>query len=96
MTVRGDFSRQSFLGPEAEQILADARVTIAGLGGGGSHIVQQLAHLGVGHFRLIDPQEIDASNLNRLVGATARTSARNAQSAHRGTAHSRHSSVGGG
>ncbi len=71
MTVREDFSRQSFLGPEAERILADARVTIAGLGGGGSHIVQQLAHLGVGHFRLIDPQEIDASNLNRLVGATA-------------------------
>jgi hypothetical protein len=26
--------------------------------------------LGVGHFRLIDPQEIDDSNLNRLVGAT--------------------------
>ena len=47
------------------------RVTIVGLGGGGSHIAQQLAHLGIGHFRLIDPQEIEASNLNRLVGATA-------------------------
>jgi hypothetical protein len=71
MTERGDFSRQSFLGADAEQILADARVTIVGLGGGGSHIAQQLAHLGVGHFRLIDPQQIDDSNLNRLVGATA-------------------------
>jgi hypothetical protein len=71
MTARRDFIRQSFLGPDAEQILADARVTIVGLGGGGSHIAQQLAHLGVGHFRLIDPQEIDDSNLNRLVGATA-------------------------
>jgi hypothetical protein len=40
------------------------------LGGGGSHIAQQLAHLGVGRYRLIDPQSIDASNLNRLVGAT--------------------------
>jgi molybdopterin/thiamine biosynthesis adenylyltransferase len=70
MTSRGDFSRQSFLGANAEQILTATRVTIVGLGGGGSHIAQQLAHAGVGHFRLIDPQEIDASNLNRLVGAT--------------------------
>jgi molybdopterin/thiamine biosynthesis adenylyltransferase len=71
MTARGDFSRQSFLGPESEQTFAEARVTIVGLGGGGSHIAQQLAHLGVGNLRLIDPQEIGASNLNRLVGATA-------------------------
>jgi hypothetical protein len=70
MTDRGDFSRQSFLGTDSEQILADTRVAIVGLGGGGSHIAQQLAHLGVGHIRLIDPQEIDAGNLNRLVGAT--------------------------
>jgi molybdopterin-synthase adenylyltransferase len=70
MTGRGDFSRQSFLGPNSERILAEARVAIIGLGGGGSHIAQQLAHLGVGDFRLIDPQEIDCSNLNRLVGAT--------------------------
>src|SRR5437870_13764265 len=65
-----DFTRQSFLGPGAEQKLADVRVAIAGLGGGGSHIAQQLAHVGVGHYRLIDPQAIEASNLNRLVGAT--------------------------
>jgi molybdopterin-synthase adenylyltransferase len=71
MSARGDFSRQNFLGPNAEHILADARVTIVGLGGGGSHIAQHLAHLGIGHIRLIDPQEIDDSNLNRLVGGTA-------------------------
>jgi len=65
-----DFTRQSFLGRASASILADARVTICGLGGGGSHIAQQLAHLGVGHFRLIDPDVIEASNLNRLVGAT--------------------------
>ena len=69
MTSLRDFSRQGFLGAGSEQALADARVTIVGLGGGGSHIAQQLAHLGVGHIRLIDPQEIEASNLNRLVGA---------------------------
>lgn len=70
MTDDRDFSRQSFLGAYAEELLADVRVTIVGLGGGGSHIAQQLAHVGVGHFRLIDPDNIEPSNLNRLIGAT--------------------------
>lgn len=65
-----DLSRQSFLGPHSDRDLAETRVAIVGLGGGGSHMAQQLAHVGVGSFRLIDPQEIEASNLNRLVGAT--------------------------
>lgn len=70
MTALPDLSRQSFLGPRSDLELAATRVTVVGLGGGGSHIAQQLAHLGVGAVRLIDPQEIEASNLNRLVGAT--------------------------
>jgi hypothetical protein len=70
MTAHGDFSRQGFLGPDAEQILGNLRVTIVGLGGGGSHVAQQLAHIGVGEIRLIDPDAIEDSNLNRLVGAT--------------------------
>jgi molybdopterin/thiamine biosynthesis adenylyltransferase len=65
-----DFSRQSFLGATSGADLWNTRVAIVGLGGGGSHIAQQLAHLGVGHFRLIDPDAIEASNLNRLVGGT--------------------------
>lgn len=64
-----DFSRQSFLGSKSEEILAGTRVLIAGLGGGGSHIAQQLAHIGVGEIRLVDPDRIEPSNLNRLVGA---------------------------
>jgi molybdopterin/thiamine biosynthesis adenylyltransferase len=70
MTKERDFTRQSFLGTQSEKILAGSRVTVVGLGGGGSHIAQQLAHLGVGNIRLIDPDKIEASNLNRLVGAT--------------------------
>jgi molybdopterin-synthase adenylyltransferase len=73
---------QLFSAPDAEQILADARVAIIGMGGGGSHIAQQLAHLGVGHFRLIDPQEIEASNLNRLVGATVQDVAQKTPKVH--------------
>ncbi|MDO8773511.1 MAG: ThiF family adenylyltransferase [Burkholderiaceae bacterium] len=62
--------RQSFLGPTSEQNLAATTVGILGLGGGGSHIALQLAHLGVGGYVLIDPDTIDETNLNRLVNGT--------------------------
>lgn len=64
--------RQSFLGVNSDDILETCQVGIVGLGGGGSHIVEQLAHIGVGNFVLIDPDRIDkdGTNLNRLVGAT--------------------------
>jgi molybdopterin/thiamine biosynthesis adenylyltransferase len=65
-----DFSRQTFLGPKSEAIHSAAKVGIVGLGGGGSHLSQQLAHVGIGNFVLVDPQLIDESNTNRLVGAT--------------------------
>jgi molybdopterin/thiamine biosynthesis adenylyltransferase len=46
-------------------------VAIVGLGGGGSHVVQQLAHIGVGNFLVVDPDVVEEKNLNRLVGAIA-------------------------
>lgn len=69
MSIRG--LRQSFLGADSERVLGALRVGVVGLGGGGSHIVQQLAHLGVGSFVLVDPDCIEETNLNRLVGGTA-------------------------
>ena len=65
------FSRQSFLGEDAERIVAQAVIGVAGLGGGGSHIVQQLAHIGFQNYVLYDGDEIEDSNLNRLVGGTS-------------------------
>jgi hypothetical protein len=62
--------RQGFLGKDAPRILRDVRVAVVGLGGGGSHVVQQLAHVGVLHYSLYDPDVIEESNLNRLVGGT--------------------------
>lgn len=62
--------RQSFLGPDSDMILEAAIVGIVGLGGGGSHVVQQAAHLGIGGFVNVDPQNIDVTNTNRLVGGT--------------------------
>jgi len=64
------FTRQSFLGSSAEQKIAYTRVGIVGLGGGGSHIVQQLAHVGFSTFSLFDNDTVESSNLNRLVGGT--------------------------
>ena len=62
--------RQDFLGKASDEILNGLRVAIVGLGGGGSHIAQQLAHIGVRQFVLFDPDQIEESNLNRLVGGT--------------------------
>jgi molybdopterin/thiamine biosynthesis adenylyltransferase len=62
--------RQSFLGADSDQTLDEITAGIAGLGGGGSHVAQQLAHVGVGNFVLVDEDVIDETNLNRLVGGT--------------------------
>lgn len=64
------FQRQSFLGPDQERIFRKSKIGIVGLGGGGSHIVLQTAHLGVGNFVVLDPDNVEESNLNRLLGAT--------------------------
>lgn len=68
------YSRQSFLGPNAQEIITKAVIGIAGAGGGGSHIIQQAAHIGFQNFVIYDPQRVDAekTNLTRLVGATVR------------------------
>lgn len=62
--------RQSFLGADSDATLAAATVGLVGLGGGNSHVVEQLAHLGVGGFVLLDDDIITLTNLNRLVGGT--------------------------
>lgn len=64
-----DLSRQSFLGADSDAILRDSKVVIVGLCGGGSHVAQQLAHVGVGRFMLCDPDVVEDTNLNRMVGA---------------------------
>jgi molybdopterin/thiamine biosynthesis adenylyltransferase len=68
--VNEQLIRQGFLGAGSDEKLARLRVGVIGLGGGGSHVVQQLAHLGVGQFTVVDHDRIDISNLNRLIGGT--------------------------
>ena len=65
------FDRQvRFFGQEGQERLANARVAVVGVGGLGSHVVQQLAFLGVRRLiGAIDAQELGLTNRNRLVGA---------------------------
>ncbi len=58
------------LGVEGQALLSHLRVAIVGAGGLGSQIAQALTLLGVGHLTLIDPDRLELSNLNRIVGAT--------------------------
>jgi len=64
------FDRQvRAFGPDGQAQLQRLRIGVVGLGGTGSVVVQQLAHLGVAEFLLIDPDVLEISNLNRVVGA---------------------------
>ena len=68
MSVKNN--RQSFLGESLDGVLENCLIGVVGLGGGGSQIVQQLAHIGFKRYVLCDYDEIEDTNLNRLVGAT--------------------------
>lgn len=60
------------LGAAGQRSLSRLRVGVVGLGGTGSQVLQQLAHLGVRDFCLVDDDRIDLTNLPRLAGATWR------------------------
>ena len=58
------------LGELGHRLLASAKVGVIGVGGVGSWLVANLAHLGVGEVVVADPDRIEASNLSRVLGAT--------------------------
>ncbi|MCX7925522.1 MAG: ThiF family adenylyltransferase, partial [Fimbriimonadales bacterium] len=57
-------------GSEGQAMLGSLRVALVGAGGLGSQIANALALLGVGQILLIDPDRLELSNLNRVVGAS--------------------------
>lgn len=64
------FDRQvRAFGAAGQKQLEKLRVAIVGLGGTGSIMAQQLVHLGIRDFILIDHDSIEETNLNRVVGA---------------------------
>lgn len=65
------FSRQELaLGAGGQAQLRRLRVAVIGLGGIGSVVSAQLAHLGIGEIVLVDGDVVEASNLSRIIGAT--------------------------
>src|SRR5258706_5011045 len=65
------FSRQSFLGTDESRVFSECTIAVVGLGGGGSHIAQQLVHLGICNFLLYDSDKVESTNMNRLIGASS-------------------------
>jgi molybdopterin/thiamine biosynthesis adenylyltransferase len=55
---------------DGQAALSALKVGVVGVGGLGSHVIQQLVHLGIGEVVAIDPDRVARSNLSRLVGAT--------------------------
>jgi len=67
------YDRQARLfGDRGQAVVAGQKVGVIGAGGAGSLIVEHLAHLGVGHLVVIDPDRIEPSNLPRVVGSRRR------------------------
>jgi hypothetical protein len=65
------FARQMLVvDDDGQRTLVHARVAVVGLGGGGSHVAQQLAHLGVGELILVDADRAALTDRHRLVGLT--------------------------
>lgn len=68
---RDQYDRQiRAFGQDAQTLLERISVAVVGLGGTGSLVIQQLAHLGVRDFLLIDRDLVEPTNLNRTVGTT--------------------------
>ena len=57
-----------FFGADGQAKLRSHTAAVIGIGGLGTHVVQQLSLLGVGAMLLIDPEQLETSNKNRYVG----------------------------
>ena len=64
------YARQAIMpdiGEEGQEQLLAARVLVVGAGGLGSPAMLYLAAAGIGHITVIDPEQVELSNLNRQV-----------------------------
>jgi molybdopterin-synthase adenylyltransferase len=58
-------------GQHGQALLGSLTIAIVGLGGTGSVLAQQLSYLGVSSYILIDDDNVDLTNLNRVIGANS-------------------------
>jgi len=67
----GRYERQLRLfGEEGQRRIRGSYAAIVGAGGLGSHLIQQLAFLGVGKMAIIDSDDLKETDLNRLIGSS--------------------------
>jgi molybdopterin/thiamine biosynthesis adenylyltransferase len=81
-------------GRTGQEILRASRIAVVGLGGIGSIIAEYLARLGVGNLVFVDPDEIEESNLSRVVGANKEDVQRSAKKVAIATRHAMESNLG--
>jgi molybdopterin-synthase adenylyltransferase len=63
------YSRQSFIGEQS--LIEGIKIGVVGLGGGGSAIIMQLAHIGFLNYTIFDPNtHLELKHLNRTFGVT--------------------------
>jgi molybdopterin-synthase adenylyltransferase len=67
--LRHDRQVRAFGAPGQHRV-ATLRIVVVGAGGTGSASLQQLAHLGISDVTIVDPDIVEATNLNRLIGST--------------------------
>src|SRR5437870_3436401 len=60
-----------FFGEEGQQRLRAATAALVGVGGLGTHVAQQVVHLGLGRLVLIDDEFQEETNKNRNIGSYA-------------------------
>lgn len=63
----GSYASMRQSGYELQARLRDCRVTLIGLGGLGSHLLFNLAAMGVGQVRAVETDQVEMSNLNRQI-----------------------------
>ena len=72
--MKEQFSRSALLiGEDGLRKLKQSKVAIFGVGGVGGYACEALARSGIGHFLLVDSDDVNLSNLNRQIIATLDT-----------------------
>ena len=74
MKMKEIFSRSALLlGEEGIEKLNKSKVAVFGVGGVGGYVAEALARSGVGHFVLVDNDDVSITNINRQIIATTKT-----------------------
>ena len=66
-----DVRHRQMFGDRTTSLLRTLSIGVAGVSGSGSPVIEMLMRLGVGRIVMIEPDHVEAKNLNRIYGATS-------------------------